>query len=96
MRDALDSAIVAIGASGSASARLDAELLLAHALGISRAQLVIDGGREIEGAQAHSNRIFATFSQRRGMVNLKKRSSVRPSDKWSAFLASFTKSCTKL
>lgn len=39
VRDALDSAVVAIGASGSPSARLDAELLLAAALGVDRAAL---------------------------------------------------------
>ena len=33
VRDALDSAVVAIAASGSDTPRLDAELLLAHALG---------------------------------------------------------------
>ena len=40
VRDALDSAVVAITASGSESPRLDAELLLAHALGVDRAALV--------------------------------------------------------
>jgi release factor glutamine methyltransferase len=39
VRDALDSAVVAITASGSATARLDAELLLAASLGISRSAL---------------------------------------------------------
>jgi release factor glutamine methyltransferase len=39
VRDALDSAVVAITASGSPSARLDAELLLAAALGVDRAAL---------------------------------------------------------
>jgi release factor glutamine methyltransferase len=39
VRDALDSAVVAIEASGSPSARLDAELLLAAALGVSRTEL---------------------------------------------------------
>ncbi len=34
VRDALDSAVVAITASGSESPQLDAELLLAHALGV--------------------------------------------------------------
>ncbi len=47
--DALDSAVVAIGASGSDSARLDAELLLAHALGVSRTELFLDSGRHVEG-----------------------------------------------
>jgi release factor glutamine methyltransferase len=39
VRDALDSAVVAIAASGSPTARLDAELLLAAALGVSRTEL---------------------------------------------------------
>src|SRR5215213_6515641 len=39
VRDALDSAVVAITASGSPSARLDAELLLAAALGVPRTAL---------------------------------------------------------
>jgi release factor glutamine methyltransferase len=39
VRDALDSAAVAIAASGSVTARLDAELLLAAALGVPRAAL---------------------------------------------------------
>jgi release factor glutamine methyltransferase len=39
VRDALDSAVVAIAASGSPTARLDAELLLAASLGITRSAL---------------------------------------------------------
>jgi release factor glutamine methyltransferase len=39
VRDALDSAVVAIAASGSPTARLDAELLLAAALGVERTAL---------------------------------------------------------
>ncbi len=49
VRDALDSAVTAIAASGSDSPRLDAELLLAAALGVDRAALVIDPGREVTG-----------------------------------------------
>ncbi len=49
VHDALDGAVVAIGASGSESPRLDAELLLAHALGVERAALVIDPGAPVEG-----------------------------------------------
>jgi release factor glutamine methyltransferase len=40
--DALDGARTAIAASGSPTARLDAELLLAHVLGVDRARLLID------------------------------------------------------
>lgn len=49
VRDALDGAVTAIGASGSESPRLDAELLLAHALGVDRAALIIDPRREVTG-----------------------------------------------
>lgn len=41
-RDALDGAITAIAAAGSPSARLDAELLLAHVLGVARERLVVE------------------------------------------------------
>ena len=51
VRDALDSAGVAIKASGSETARLDAELLLAHVLGVRREALFLDPGREVAGPQ---------------------------------------------
>lgn len=41
-RDALDGAITAIGAAGCETPRLDAELLLAHVLGVPRERLIID------------------------------------------------------
>lgn len=49
VREALDSAVVAITAAGSDTPRLDAELLLAAALGVDRAALVTDPGREVAG-----------------------------------------------
>lgn len=49
VRDALDSAVIAIGAAGSCTPRLDAELLLADALGVDRAVLFMDPGREVTG-----------------------------------------------
>ncbi len=49
VRDALDSAVIAITASGSVTPRLDAELLLAHALGVQRTALFLDPGREVAG-----------------------------------------------
>lgn len=49
IRDALDSAVVALSAAGVDSPRLDAELLLAWALGVDRATLVIDRDRCVEG-----------------------------------------------
>ncbi|HEX4363947.1 MAG TPA: peptide chain release factor N(5)-glutamine methyltransferase [Solirubrobacteraceae bacterium] len=49
VRDALDSAVIAIAAAGSETPRLDAELLLADALGIDRTALFMDPGRAVEG-----------------------------------------------
>lgn len=48
-RDALDSALVAITAAGCDTPRLDAELLLADALGVSRTALVVDPMQAVEG-----------------------------------------------
>ncbi|MGO9247644.1 MAG: peptide chain release factor N(5)-glutamine methyltransferase [Solirubrobacteraceae bacterium] len=42
MRDALDGAITAIAAAGCDTPRLDAEVLLAHVLGVPRARLLTD------------------------------------------------------
>jgi release factor glutamine methyltransferase len=52
VRDALDSALVALGASNLDTPRLDAEVLLAHALGTDRAALYTDPGRELPGPVA--------------------------------------------
>jgi release factor glutamine methyltransferase len=49
VRDALDSAVVALQAAGVDTPRLDAEVLLAHVLGVDRARLVIDRDRPVEG-----------------------------------------------
>jgi release factor glutamine methyltransferase len=40
VRDALDSAVIAITASGCETPRLDAEILLAHVLGVTRERLI--------------------------------------------------------
>jgi release factor glutamine methyltransferase len=48
--DALHSAVTAIGACGSTSPRLDAELLLAGVLGVERARLVLDRDAELPRA----------------------------------------------
>ena len=42
VRDALDGAITAIAAAGCETPRLDAELLLAHVLGVARERLLLD------------------------------------------------------
>ena len=49
VREALDSAVVALSAAGVDTPRLDAEVLLAHALGVDRTALVIDRDRPVEG-----------------------------------------------
>jgi release factor glutamine methyltransferase len=49
VREALDSAVIAIGAAGSDTPRLDAELLLAAALGVDRAALFVEPRREVTG-----------------------------------------------
>ena len=49
VRDALDSARIAIAAAGSDTPDLDAQLLLAHALGVDRAALIIEPDRAVEG-----------------------------------------------
>jgi release factor glutamine methyltransferase len=49
VREALDSAVVALSAAGVDTPRLDAEVLLAHALGVDRARLVIDRDLAVEG-----------------------------------------------
>jgi len=48
--DAVDSALVALDGAHVDSPRLDAELLVAHALGTDRAGLRIDPDRTLEGA----------------------------------------------
>jgi release factor glutamine methyltransferase len=49
VREALDSAVIALSAAGVDTPRLDAEVLLAHALGVDRAALIMDGDRRVEG-----------------------------------------------
>jgi release factor glutamine methyltransferase len=56
VREALDSAVIAISAAGSDTPRLDAELLLAGALGVDRAALVMDPAREVAGPAARAFR----------------------------------------
>jgi release factor glutamine methyltransferase len=62
VREALESAVIAISAAGSQTPRLDAELLLAHALGVDRAALVMDPARPVEGAAV---RVFQDAVRRR-------------------------------
>src|SRR4051794_17687011 len=62
VRDALDSALIALTAAGVDSPRLDAELLLADAMGVDRAVIVSDPGRGLEPLQA---RRFQEHARRR-------------------------------
>jgi release factor glutamine methyltransferase len=62
VRDALDSAVVAISASGSPTARLDAELLLAAALGVPRTALWTQPDLAVSGA---AGRAFGDLVRRR-------------------------------
>jgi release factor glutamine methyltransferase len=54
IRDALDSALIALTASGIDTPRLDAEVLLAAAMGVDRAIVVADPGREIDPGAARA------------------------------------------
>lgn len=62
VRDALDSAVIALKASGCDTPRLDAELLLAEAMGVTRVALITDPGRGLEPDQAWQ---FAEWARRR-------------------------------
>jgi release factor glutamine methyltransferase len=60
VRDALDGAATAIAAAGCETPRLDAELLLAHALGVSRERLFIGRMEAPVVADGSSGRSFAS------------------------------------
>ena len=62
VREALESATDALSAAGTASPRLDAELLLADATGMDRARLVADPERGVEAVHA---RAFGGMVRRR-------------------------------
>ncbi len=54
VRDALDGAITAIAAAGCETPRLDAEVLLAHALGVPRERLLIEHELQVAGASVRA------------------------------------------
>ena len=62
VRDALDSAVIALAAAGCDTPRLDAELLLANVLGTGRAALIADPERGLEPDEA---RAFMDLAARR-------------------------------
>lgn len=62
VRDALDSASIPLRAAGCDTPRLDAEVLLAHVLGVQRGRLLLDPGRGLEPSEA---RAYQDLVQRR-------------------------------
>ena len=62
VRDALDSAVIALTAAGCDTTRLDAEVLLAAAMGVDRAVLIADPSRGLEPGEA---RAFQDAARRR-------------------------------
>ncbi len=62
IRDALDSALIALTAAGIDTPRLDAEVLLAAAMGVDRAALIADPDRGLEPEAA---RAFQDYARRR-------------------------------
>ncbi len=54
VRDALDSAVIPLTAAGCDTPRLDAEVMLAAAMGVARAALIADSRRELSGAEARA------------------------------------------
>jgi release factor glutamine methyltransferase len=65
VREALDSAVVALSAAGVDTPRLDAEVLLAHALAVDRLALVTDRDRRVEGPAV---RVFQDAVRRRSVA----------------------------
>jgi release factor glutamine methyltransferase len=71
VRDALDGATTAIAAAGCQTPGLDAELLLAHALGVSRERLFMASGREGDSELSVTGpavRTFQDFVRRRSVL----------------------------
>jgi release factor glutamine methyltransferase len=64
VREALEGAITAITAAGCETPRLDAELLLAHALGVRREQLITDQDLVVQGPAV---RVFQDAVRRRSV-----------------------------
>ena len=69
VREALDSAVVGLGAAGVATPRLDAEVLLAHVLDLDRPALFLDPARELSPAQAGAFRAVVQRRQQREPVS---------------------------
>jgi release factor glutamine methyltransferase len=65
IRDALDSAVIAIAAAGCETPRLDAEVLLADVLGIARERLLLDRDMSVAGPAV---RAFQNAVRRRSVL----------------------------
>ena len=78
VRDALDSALIALTASGCETPRLDAEVLLAAALGVDRAALIAD-----PAAGSSRSRSASTCAAARGASRWRTSSGARGSGGWS-------------
>ncbi|HEX3434115.1 MAG TPA: peptide chain release factor N(5)-glutamine methyltransferase [Solirubrobacteraceae bacterium] len=65
VRDALEGAVTAISAAGCETPRLDAEVLLAHVLGVTRERLLIDRELEVAGGDV---RAFQDAVRRRAVL----------------------------
>lgn len=64
VREALDSAVIALTAAGVETPRLDAEVLLAHALGTDRLAMLVDREASVEGPAV---RVFQDAVRRRSV-----------------------------
>ncbi len=65
VREALDSALVALQAAGVGSPRLDAEVMLAHALGVDRTELYLEPDAPVTGEAV---RVFRDAVRRRSVL----------------------------
>jgi release factor glutamine methyltransferase len=65
VKEALDSAVIAIAAAGCETPRLDAEVLLTHVLGVGRERLLMDPGLTVEGP---ATRAFQDAVRRRAVL----------------------------
>ena len=68
VRDALDSAVIALTAAGCDTPRLDAELLLAAAMEVDRATIIADPGRALQSDAARRFQDYAARRRRREPV----------------------------
>ena len=68
VRDALDSAVIALTAAGCDTPRLDAELLLAAAMEVDRATIIADPGRALQPDAARRFQDYAARRRRREPV----------------------------